>query len=164
MSIRICALKGLYQLLRQNRVDRERSCAVIVATETPLRPELTGGMECCYAPFDDVTEGSGRMTDRVARKIAGFAAQAAEKYERMYICCDAGESRSAAIAAALLRWAQADDCADIWMQAKYHPNPHVYRTMCRALGIPVTEAEVCALIETNRNAFEAALQRAWAPK
>ena len=47
----------------------------------------------------------------------------------LFVCCDAGESRSAAIAAAL-KVAQGESDAEIWNSPEYHPNPLVYRT-CR---------------------------------
>lgn len=47
----------------------------------------------------------------------------------LFVCCDAGESRSAAIAAAL-KVAQGESDVEIWNSPEYHPNPLVYRT-CR---------------------------------
>ena len=47
----------------------------------------------------------------------------------LFVCCDAGESRSAAIAAAL-KVAQGESDAEIWNSPEYHPKPLVYRT-CR---------------------------------
>lgn len=49
-----------------------------------------------------------------------------------YICCDAGESRSPAIVAALLE-AYNQDSGCIWNDNTYHPNMHVYEVMKEAL-------------------------------
>ena len=59
----------------------------------------------------------------------------------VFVCCDSGESRSAAIAAAILLSQDSSD-APIWDSAEYHPNPMVFRRMCAALGVAISETEL----------------------
>ena len=49
-----------------------------------------------------------------------------------YVCCDAGESRSPAIAAALME-SYGCDAESIWNDHSYRPNMHVYKVMKDAL-------------------------------
>lgn len=51
----------------------------------------------------------------------------------VFICCDSGESRSAAIAAALKRY-QGESDGDIWNSKEYHPNMLVYGICCDVFG------------------------------
>ena len=48
----------------------------------------------------------------------------------LFVCCDAGESRSAAIAAALKRL-QGEDDSELWSSGDYIPNRLVYDICCR---------------------------------
>ena len=52
----------------------------------------------------------------------------------LFVCCDAGESRSAAVAAALMR-AQGESDEAIWASGDYVPNPYVYKICCRTFGL-----------------------------
>lgn len=155
--MKICALKMLYHLLRTGKVDRINTCAIIVANETPLRPEILGKMQYCYIPFADAVYGANLMTNQMANEIVDYFARIPETCQKLYICCDAGESRSAAIAAAFLRCSGEDDIRHIWRKAKYHPNIHVYRTMCRALGVRITDEELSLLIKLNDETLESAI-------
>ena len=48
----------------------------------------------------------------------------------LFVCCDSGESRSAAVAASLIRY-QGESDKEIWEDRTYHPNTHVYNTCCK---------------------------------
>lgn len=52
----------------------------------------------------------------------------------IFICCDSGESRSAAIAAALRQY-QGQSDSEIWNSKEYHPNSLVYEICCEAFGV-----------------------------
>ena len=52
----------------------------------------------------------------------------------IFICCDSGESRSAAIAAALKRY-QGESDREIWNSNDYHPNILVYEICCGVFGL-----------------------------
>lgn len=159
MYIQICSLKMLYHLLRESAVDITTACAIIVASETPLRPQILGQLDYLYAPFADVTQGEGILTPQTARKIAVYFDDLTETCERLFICCDAGESRSAAVAAALLRAEGRDDKKLIWCKAKYHPNPHVYRTLCQVYGIRISALEIRRLVRINKKALKKSISQ-----
>ena len=52
----------------------------------------------------------------------------------IFVCCDSGESRSAAIAAALKLY-QGESDYSIWHSKEYHPNTLVYDICCDTFGI-----------------------------
>ena len=52
----------------------------------------------------------------------------------IFICCDSGESRSTAIAAALRKY-QGQSDSEIWKSKEYHPNSLVYEICCEAFGV-----------------------------
>ena len=74
------------------------------------------------------------------------------------IACDAGISRSPAIAAALLRSFDQDDMT-IWTDPKFSPNPLVFYTLCKTLGSPLFYTEVKQLKRISDNAFHTAKEK-----
>jgi len=69
--------------------------------------------------------------------IKDFIDSVLNDYEQLYICCDSGESRSAAIAAATYMNLGFSD-KSIWKNCKYHPNKLVYKVMCMEYGIKIS--------------------------
>lgn len=80
--------------------------------------------------FDDVDGGGWAMTAEDARQIAQFVAE--NKDRLIIVHCDAGVSRSAGIAAALLKFYNGDD-TPIFDNPKYCPNMLCYRLMLNQL-------------------------------
>ncbi len=158
MYIKICSLKMLYYLLEEKRIDVAASRAIIVASETPLRPKKLGSLNYIYAPFDDVTQGEGKLTPQLAHRIVSYYDDISEDCEMLFVVCDAGQSRSAAIAAAILKVEGQDNIEPIWANPKYQPNPHVYRTMCQAFGIQISNLALKRLSGINTKAYRQAIQ------
>ena len=77
------------------------------------------------------------------------AAASDDKELSLFFCCDWGQSRSTALAAAFLVW-NGQDPAKIWGQRFLTPNPLVYCIMCETLGCSVSPEELSALHELNR--------------
>ena len=110
-----------------------------------------------YMDFD--YESPRSFSEKQASAFATFLKQLDQNTTDLYICCDAGESRSPAIAAAIHRWlAQSDNY--IWESVKYHPNILCFCRMLEALNLSIADAEVDVLIQTNRSAFKKAVQQA----
>lgn len=70
-----------------------------------------------------------KMADAISEKIK----ESADKAD-IYICCDSGESRSTAIAAALMRLYNQSDKI-IWNNPHFHPNLLVYELMCKSMRL-----------------------------
>ena len=74
------------------------------------------------------------MRDEDAQKIVRAVEQWKDKVEQIVVHCDAGYSRSSAVAAALalaLNGRGADD--EFFVKGNYCPNMHVYNTMLKEL-------------------------------
>lgn len=94
-----------------------------------------------------------------AAAFARFVKDLDKDITDLYICCDAGESRSPAIAAGIHRWLGQSD-SYIWESPTYHPNMLCFLRMLEALNLGITDEEVDALIQTNQSAFKKAVQQA----
>lgn len=80
--------------------------------------------------FDDVERGTNCMTETHAEAIKKFVAANAELL--VIVHCDAGVSRSAGVAAALMKFYNGDD-TPIFDNPQYRPNMLCYRVMLDCL-------------------------------
>ena len=80
--------------------------------------------------FDDVDGGKDCMTAEDAQKIAAFVKR--HEGKKIIVHCDAGVSRSAGIAAAILKHYTGDD-RKIFDSPRYCPNMLCYRLTLNAL-------------------------------
>lgn len=134
MTVRILSVKGLYHLL-EAAPARERAAAII-CTAYDVWEEPLAGLPVLHLRFDDTTDASRPTAFQPgqALEVRNFVRRIWRGTATLYVCCDAGESRSAAIGAAILRmFGQSDDA--IWRSPCFHPNPLVYRLQCEAMGI-----------------------------
>ena len=75
----------------------------------------------------------------------------------VFVCCDSGESRSPAVAAALMR-SQGQSDLEIWDCPDYHPNVLVYKLVCEYAGIRLWSGELKSLRDRNEAALRRAIQ------
>lgn len=80
--------------------------------------------------FDDVESGKDCIQKEDTEKIKRFVE--AHKEDSIIVHCDAGVSRSAGIAAALMKYYNGDD-TPIFDNPRYCPNMLCYRTMLNTL-------------------------------
>ena len=156
MRIVVCPLKRLNEI---SKSDTSRRAAVISSSAYP---------EAAYLPdfpyvlrvYEDIDrEIPGRSFSKEdAEDIASFVMSQLDLTDALYICCDAGESRSPAVAAAIMRYQGADD-VKIWKNPHYHPNMHVFLRLCEALGVSVSDGEADALMYENMKAFRDAVTK-----
>ena len=157
-EIRVCPLKRLYQLIASE--NTHRWAAIISSSSQPDIRKL-GSAAYVFRRYDDIDmEIPGRSFSREdADAFAGFLSAQAPKADVIYCCCDAGESRSPAVAAAVSRYFSVRD-DHIWQNPHYHPNMLVFDRLTTALGVPVSDEEKDLLIYLNRKAFTDAINRA----
>lgn len=154
MNLHIMPIKSFLKL----NVSPERSAAIIsTSSDIDEAKIFCPYMLAGYMDFD--YESPRSFSIEQASTFASFVKALEGKTADLYVCCDAGESRSPAIAAAIHRWLVQSD-AYIWGNPKYHPNTLCFCRMLKALGLSITDAEVDALIHTNRTAFKKAIQQA----
>lgn len=96
---------------------------------------IKNGIKCTYrAEFDDVDNSIKGMSTEQALEIARFIKANARKVDTIIVHCGAGQSRSAGVAAAILKWMTGSD-AQIFDNKKYTPNMRCYRLVLEALMI-----------------------------
>ena len=102
----------------------------------------------------DPTDGNAfklEQAEEIARFISGLPAEITD----LVIACDAGCSRSPAIAAALLRASGRSDKI-VWEDPRYYPNPFVYKTVCKALGLFTPKVMISFKVRINRRVYRKA--------
>lgn len=98
----------------------------------PKNPYFRGGIRL---QFDDVQYSTFQyktITPRQARAIADFVKKNIRKADLVLVHCEAGISRSAAVAAAIMRYYWGDD-RPVFRHPRYNPNMTVYRAVLKAL-------------------------------
>ena len=92
--------------------------------------------------FDDVcSDEPNCMNENDAEKIAEFAKSIVNKVDKIIVHCEAGVSRSAGVAAALMKYFNGDDMP-IFENPQYCPNMYCYSMMLNTLMIDINEEEI----------------------
>ena len=92
--------------------------------------------------FDDVLGNEVNcMNENDAERIAEFAKNVVDKVDKIIVHCEAGVSRSAGVAAALMKYFNGDDMP-IFENPQYCPNMYCYRMVLGALMMEVNEEEI----------------------
>ncbi len=106
-----------------------------------------------------VREQPESFQEDMAGQIAEFAHDL-DSVGTLYICCDSGESRSTAIAAAFYRYYGMDE-RQIWRNPIYHPNSLVYQLQCKALGCPSSRYHRKRMVKMNKKVFSKEIKKAY---
>lgn len=114
--------------------------AVDDVARIPASPLTRSILRLSFADADVAHDATLVLFDgRLAREIADFVREHREHIARFVVHCDAGLSRSPAVAAAITKWLGEDDSP--WF-ARYRPNMLVYRTLLNELmGAPTPYGE-----------------------
>ena len=155
MRIQICPIKRLYQILTEKVVEQ---AGAILSSSSDINDAKLQGISYVFRQYEDLDyESPGRSFSREdAVAFADFLAAQETPIDTLYCCCDAGESRSPAVAAAVMRYLGMDDMA-IWQNPRYHPNMLVFVMLTEALGAAVSDGEIDLLLYTNQKAFRDAI-------
>ena len=151
-TIHIGMIKELYML---DNTESLNSFAVLCSSyevRQPRCPSIT-------LLFDDTTDKhhSGRFTQTMADVISGKIRENADKND-IYICCDSGESRSTAIAAAVMRLYNRSDKI-IWNNPHFHANLLVYELMCKSMQLSCSKLRLWYNKKVSDYALKKALKR-----
>ena len=130
---------------RYSHHTHEHTSIVISITDVGAQPasihrHQNGNHVCSVLrlQFDDVLGDDGNaMTLEQAKSIARVVtnqAQSKTQIDWLVIHCEAGLSRSAAVAAAIAEWAGVKDAVPIYEAAGKTPNPHVLNLMRKAFA------------------------------
>lgn len=140
--------------------DADTSVIILSTSGEPRWKYVDMFFDSLVLNYDDVIDGADpyAYTDEMAARVATLvhSVEANISVTNLYVVCDYGESRSAGLAAAVIRYLGAEDLY-LWDSAIYHPNPLVYRKTCAALGIEVTDEDISYLTEINQKTFREAI-------
>lgn len=151
LDIEIHPVKWLYYNLES---EKRKASAIIASSYEVRESKITELKTRLILFFNDITDCKNptSFNSSVAQKIHNYVDFLPDDTELLFICCDSGESRSSAIAAATLRYFGEDDMK-IWKDPHYHPNTLVYTVLCHEYGIAVSEDEVREKADINERAL-----------
>ncbi len=154
--IQIMPVKMLYSVAQDADLT---GCAALLVSSWEVRRELLETIpHVLILSFDDIVAGERAFTPALADQIALFLEVLPEDVDTLFVCCDSGQSRSAAMAAAIRRAYDLQEMK-VWRDPRYRPNALVYSTLCDALGVGVTQEQLRERVEINEHAFAAATGR-----
>ena len=154
--IQICPIKQLYRLLAESS---QPDSVAILSSASPVDTSRLGNIRYVFRQYEDLDYPQpGRAFSREDAESFSHFIRSLTGCRTLYCCCDAGERRSPAVAAAVMRYWSADDML-IWRNPKYHPNMLVFDLLTDALGIPVTDDEKDFRLYENRKAFRDAVRK-----
>ena len=107
--------------------------------------------------YDDIQTFNGNSFDEDLAQTIKIFVDKLPSNAKLYCCCDAGESRSAAVACAISRYVGQDEM-QIWKNPHYHPNKFVYEVLCNVLGFSDTEDRINELEQISANSLSDAIQ------
>lgn len=155
IHIHICPIKMFY--LRVAEMADPSGVAAVLCTTGSINESKLAGISYLHVPFADITDASKSDAFQLeqARQIRGFLDRQTQATE-FYFCCDSGESRSTALAAAWMHYSEQDEMK-IWKNVRYHPNELVYYLQSIACDLPITRTDAQELAEYNRMLFQRAI-------
>ena len=146
--IRLCSIKQLIAL-KSKQVHHNSVAAVICSSYEVNITKLSWIPNKLILCFDDITNAGNKRAfncnhaQQIKRFIDGL-----DPKRLLYICCDSGQSRSAALTAATYRYLHKDEMI-IWKDPHLHPNPLVYRIMCNVYGCTINRAQIWFFMRIN---------------
>ena len=158
-ALSIMSTKALLVLLESGEAG-SKSAAIICSSHEIDHNRLSRLPVLCLR-FDDTENAFSRraFSHEMARQIVRFVDELPQHVQALYVTCDSGESRSAAIAAAVLSGSGQSDMI-IWKNPKYRPNSLVYRYVREAYSLPVTHAELLQRTAINEEALRYCIAQA----
>lgn len=104
-----------------------------MSDEPPFNRNNHAIHEILYLFFDDEEIGPNAITEHDAKGIAKFSQKWWDSIDQIVVHCDAGVSRSAGVAAAILKHFTDND-TQIFNDVRYCPNITCYRKVLNALN------------------------------
>ncbi len=151
-NVIIYPIKKLYYEL--NEIDAEKFCAIIVSSYDVNMEKVKKLNSKIVLRFDDITQlnSENSFNDELSEKIFNFVKALPQDIENIYVCCDAGESRSSGIAAVIMRFYGCDEMT-IWKNPHYNPNTLVYKLLSHIFGFNVTGEDIRKKQKINEEAL-----------
>ncbi|MBQ9922183.1 MAG: hypothetical protein IJO52_08345 [Clostridia bacterium] len=156
-ELEICSAKQLYERLA-NELPDKKTIAIFLTNDVPKHRMLNLLDDMVYFKVWDALDIRSHFAFNYMHglHVRGFL-QKNDDFEKLYVCCDSGESRSSAMAAAILRYYGGSDRA-VWKNPHYHPNTLVYTEQMEAFGFKVGKWRLKYLGYINRKALRKAIK------
>ena len=157
MDIIIYPIKRL--LMEKEKIENGTHFAAILCSSSELKESKFDWVEnkliLCFHDICDANRPNA-FTIEMANRVRSFI-DAQSGASVLYCCCDSGESRSAAVAAAACRYLHKDEL-DIWKNPHFHPNGLVFQLQCKAFDVPITKIQRLRREYMSRKAFRNAVK------
>ena len=157
MLIKICSIKQL--LAAREHLEHISTVATILCSSRKICPTQFGWLQDTLPLIFQDTENEHNpksFSPEMASRVKAFV-DSLSHISVLFICCDSGESRSAAIAAATYRYLHKDEMI-VWRDPHFQPNRLVYRLMCQSYGIPLSKFQLSRRARINRKALSSAIK------
>lgn len=149
----------MYKVLNET-VDKKLKRASILMSSYDIDEEKFKGTKKICFKFDDIkVSNENSFNIKIAKQIHEFVDEVKDSYDELYVCCDSGESRSSAVAAATYRYFGKSD-KEIWSNCHYHPNEFVYKIMCEEYGVRVSNFRLKYNMYINKNSLKKQIKKA----
>lgn len=160
IEIKVYPIKLLIMQIEKGKIQLDNTATILTSSYDIDASKLSGVNLQLLLRFDDITENSSNaFNSEYAENTKSFIDELPEQITTLYVCCDAGVSRSSAIAATINKYLGRDDLY-IWEDPHYSPNPLVYKILCKELGIDISPQKLKQLITINENALTNAINNA----
>ena len=139
---------------------RDKSALIACSSRTVRLKRAVYSNNFCAVSFADVSspDQHNAMQEGHALLIRNFILGLKDEITDLYICCDSAESRSPAIAAAILTVSGLpDDC--VWKNPFYAPNVLVYQRTCNAFGVNIPKRLIDEKKQINEQAYRFAQEK-----
>lgn len=125
MKIQILSIKAF----KYYKKYLDKNIKVIVSTSSNDKLKEVKRKNKLVLYYDDITSGKRAFNVKHAKQIKRFMKKISQK-NTIYCLCDAGISRSSAIAAVLSKYYNGND-SRIWNDWHYEPNKHIYKMLSK---------------------------------
>ena len=131
MNIKVFSRKDCLKYIKENK-NNNRAVISITDIKSQLPFKLAKENAVLFLQFDDEENGDCAMTPQHANTIVSFVKSLDDIVDELIVHCEAGVSRSAAVAAAISFSINGDDAE--FFKFPYYPNKLCYRLVLEAFG------------------------------
>ena len=155
-TLKICPVKKLYCELNEN-ISTKKTAVILLSTEETVHPALSqlNFLHKINVMDTELEEHILSFSYEDGLKVKAFLKN---DFTELYVCCDSGESRSAAMAAAIMTYYGNSD-KEIWNNPYYHPNLLVYKKQLYAFGRRISKLKLKYLKYLSNRAFKKTIKK-----
>ena len=146
MNIKVFSRENCIKDVKENK-NNNRAVISITDIKSQLPFELTKENAVLFLQFDDEESGDRAMTPQHANTIVSFVKSLDDIVDELIVHCEAGVSRSAAVAAAISFSINGDDAE--FFKFPFFPNRHCYRLVLEAFGFDLKQLFLTQKFEAN---------------